>query len=303
MIPRAEAEPEALDDGAPTGARVPARRPVPAARPAFRPPSAYARPVLRIIDDRTGQPVQAAPARRGLTRVEAHPSGSGTADLRVLLVADLLTRALELGGTPVWSLATGGYRQPELRAAATALGMRPFEEGHGLAGGLGETQTVHVVAADGAMPERGVVVAVAPVLGTDSAARDLLVARGGDGAGGGPPDPHADPAVLRLVLLTTRRDAPVRVDPGGLDRAGRTLAHWRRAVALWARQPSRPIPEEVRGWLREAWEDNLDVTEVLDVLNRVAEAADVPDGARFETFAFADRLLGLDLVRDIGSYG
>ncbi|MFF4749784.1 hypothetical protein ACWD5R_03905 [Streptomyces sp. NPDC002514] len=256
--------------------------------------------MLRIIDARTGRPVHAAPARRGLTRVEAHASGSDTSDLRVLLVADLLSRALELGGTPVWSLLTGGHREAELRAAATALGIRPFEEGHGLAAGLGEAQVVHVVAADGALPTSGVVVGVAPALGTDSA-RKVPPAHGADEAGAAPPDRDAEPAVLRLALLATRRDAPVRVDPGALDRAGRTLAHWRRAVARWARQPSRPIPDEVRGRLRAAWEDNLDVTEVLNVLNTVAEVADVPDGARFETYAYADRLLGLDLVRDIGS--
>ncbi|MFE9613602.1 hypothetical protein [Streptomyces sp. NPDC006012] len=256
--------------------------------------------MLRIIDTRTGRPVHAAPARRGLTRVEAHASGSDTSDLRVLLVADLLTRALELGGTPVWSLLTGGQREAELRAAAATLGIRPFEEGHGLSGGLGEAQVVHVVAADEAMPASGVVVGVAPAVGTDSI-RKAPVARAADGSGTAPTDPHAEPAVLRLALLATRRDAPVRVDPGALDQAGRTLAHWRRAVARWARQPSRPIPDEVRGRLRAAWEDNLDVTEVLNVLNTVADAADVPDGARFETYAYADRLLGLDLVRDVGS--
>ncbi|NUR31224.1 MAG: hypothetical protein HOV83_36175, partial [Catenulispora sp.] len=55
--------------------------------------------MLRILDARTGEPVPAAPARRGLTRIEAHASGLDPTDLRVLLTADLLVRALELGGT------------------------------------------------------------------------------------------------------------------------------------------------------------------------------------------------------------
>ncbi|MFJ8599949.1 hypothetical protein ACIREM_14710 [Streptomyces shenzhenensis] len=243
--------------------------------------------MLRIIDARTGQPVVAAPARRGLTRVEAHAPGSDVSALRVLLVADVLVRALELGGTPVWTLLTGGRRQAELRAAATALGIRPFEEGRDLAAGLGEAQIVHVAGDSGVLPEGGVVVGVAPA-----------IRAAGPGAA---PDPLADPAVLRLALLATRRDTPVRIDADALDRAGRTLARWRRAVAHWARQPSRPVPDEVRGRLRAAWEDNLDVTEVLNVLDRVADAADLPDGARFEAYAHADRLLGLDLVRDLGS--
>ncbi|MER6526512.1 hypothetical protein [Streptomyces sp. NPDC001508] len=251
--------------------------------------------MLRIIDARTGRPVDAAPARRGLTRVEAHASGSDASALRVLLVADVLVRALELGGTPVWCLLTGGRRQADLRAAATALGIRPFEEGRDLAAGLGEAQIVHVVGDGGVMPEGGVVVGVAPAVRADPARAAAAV------TGAAFADPPADPAVLRLALLATRRDTPVRIDPDALDRAGRTLARWRRAVAHWARQPSRPIPDEVRARLRAAWEDNLDVTEVLKVLDGVAEAADLPDGARFETYAHADRLLGLDLVHDLGS--
>ncbi|MFG2628126.1 hypothetical protein [Streptomyces sp. NPDC048473] len=39
---------------------------------------------------------------------------------------------------------------------------------------------------------------------------------------------------------------------------------------------------------------------VLDLLLR-AEAADgMPEGARFETFASPDRMLGLELIREIG---
>lgn len=39
---------------------------------------------------------------------------------------------------------------------------------------------------------------------------------------------------------------------------------------------------------------------VLDVLVSVAKRADVPAGAKFETFAFLDRVLGLDLARQVG---
>ncbi|MDI1454100.1 hypothetical protein NHG22_09760, partial [Streptomyces sp. ATE26] len=68
-------------------------------------------------------------------------------------------------------------------------------------------------------------------------------------------------------------------------------------------RPSRPVPEEVRLRLRDAWEDDLDVPRALDVLRDVERAPDIPDGARFETYAYADRLLALDLARDIGSLG
>ncbi|MFF6986990.1 hypothetical protein [Streptomyces sp. NPDC010273] len=322
---------------------------------AYCPPPAYAQAVLRIIDVRTGEPVEAAPARRGLTRVQAHASGLDATALRVLLVSDLLVRALELGGTPVWSLLTGDRQQAELRAAAGALGIRPFEDGTDLGSGLGEAQVLHVMAASaetgGAglvseaagggpvseatgggpvsemteggpvseMTEGGpvseatervpvseategvpvseatagtpasettgrAVVAVAPVESPTAAAPDL-----------------SDPGALRLALLSQPRDLPIRLDEEALGEARRTLAQWRGAVADWARRPSRPVPDEVRVELRTAWEDDLNVPEVLRVLHRVETWPDLPDGARFETYAYADRLLGLELTRDIGS--
>ncbi|CAM5256301.1 Cysteinyl-tRNA synthetase OS=Streptomyces chartreusis OX=1969 GN=CP983_36810 PE=4 SV=1 [Streptomyces chartreusis] len=242
---------------------------------------AYARSVLRIIDARTGEPVDAAPARRGLTRIEAHPGGFDITALRVLLAADLLVRALELGGTPVWALLDAEREQAELRTGAAALGIRPFEDGRDAASGLGEAQVIHVVREGGAEPD-GVRVAVAP-------------------AHSEAPSGDADPAALRLALLARRRSMPVQLDAAALADAQDTLVRWRRAVAGWARQPSRPIPDEVRAELRTAWEDDLDLPGVLGVLRWVESAPDLPDGARFETYAYADRLLGLDLTHDLGA--
>ncbi len=249
--------------------------------PAHGRPSAYARPVLRIIDARTGEPVDAAPARRGLTRIEAHTRGFDSTALRVLLVADLLVRALELGGTPVWALLDEEGEPAQLRAGAAALGIRPFEESRDAASGLGEAQVLHVVAEGGPQPD-GVRVAVAPVHAET-------------------PPQEADPTALRLALLSSRRSVPVRLDAAALAEAQDTLARWRRAVATWARQPSRPIPDEVRTRLRGAWEDDLGIPAVLRVLTWVETEPDLPDGARFETYAYADRLLGLELTRDLGT--
>lgn len=244
------------------------------------PSSAYARHVLRIIDARTGEPVDAVPARRGLTRVEAHVPGYDGSALRVLLVADVLLRALELGGTPVWALLTADRDLAELHAGAADLGVRPFEDVADVGPAWGESQVIHVVGEGGATPD-GVRVGVAPV----------ETFRSVEGT---------DPAVVRLALLTPPRNTPARLDDDALGRAHETLVRWRRAVAAWARQPSRPVPDEVRGRLRTAWEDDLDVPEVLRVLEWVEES-ELPEGARFETYAYADRLLGLELTRDLGS--
>ncbi|CAM5670919.1 Cysteinyl-tRNA synthetase OS=Streptomyces violarus OX=67380 GN=FHS41_007994 PE=4 SV=1 [Streptomyces violarus] len=272
-----------------------------------------------------------------------HAPGSDATNLRVLLVADLLVRALEIGGTPVWALLTGGSRQAELRADAAALGIRPFEDSPDVSAGLGEAQVVHVAAAGGTAPD-GVRIAVAPVEaagpGTSGGERREAGTADDVSAEPGPPadkssepsppsgrpaeeDPRADkssasdrsngrpmgpgtlggvdPTVLRLALLTRHHNAPVRLEEAVLEEAGATLARWRGAVARWARRPSRPVPDEVRGRLREAWEDDLDVPRVLDELRRVENEPELPEGARFETYAYADRLLGLELTRDLGA--
>ncbi|OIJ85992.1 hypothetical protein BIV25_42400 [Streptomyces sp. MUSC 14] len=246
--------------------------------------------MLRILDDRTGEPVPAAPARRGLTRIEAYASGLDPTALRVVLTADLLVRALELGGTPVWTILTSPHQHAELRAAATALAIRPFEDGRDLASGLGASQAIHVTADPTATVGEGPVMRVAPVhWQTDGQGHPAL------------PALLEDPEAVRLALLSVPRGEPVRLDAAVLDAAAGRLAQWRRAVAGWARRPSRPVPEAVRGRLRSAWEDDLDLPGVLDVLRDVARDPDLPDGARFETFAYVDRLLALDLARDLGS--
>ncbi|MGW3208817.1 hypothetical protein [Streptomyces sp. NPDC001135] len=289
--------------------------------------------MLHILDARTGEPVPAAPARRGLTRIEAYASGLDPTALRVLLTADLLVRALELSGTPVWTILTAPHRHAELRTAATTLAIRPFEDGRDLASGLGEAQAIHVTSQGADVLGAGPVMLVAPVewQGEPAAGRapdpDPAGAPGGGAAASPAPSgaasvqgpapapartPHpaprpaladllAEPAALRLALLSVPRGATVRLDPAVLDEAAGWLARWRRAVAGWARQPSRPVPDEVRARLRSAWEDDLDLPGVLDVLRSVESAPDLPDGARFETYVYADRLLALDLARDLGS--
>ncbi|MEU1404452.1 hypothetical protein ABZ471_19125 [Streptomyces sp. NPDC005728] len=260
--------------------------------------------MLRILDARTGEPVSAAPARRGLTRIEAYAAGLDLTALRVLLTADVLVRALELGGTPVWTILTAPRRHAELRQAATTLAVRPFEDGRDLASGLGEAQVIHVVGADTeGIPGEGPLLAVAPAVWT-GAGPAVADRPGGSPDGPRPLDLPAlldDPTALRLALLSVPRNTTARLDADRLGEAARSLARWRQAVAGWARQPSRPVPDAVRARLRAAWEDDLDLPGVLDVLRDVGSAPGLPDGARFETYVYADRLLALDLARDLGS--
>lgn len=262
------------------------------------PRPAYAHLVLRITDARTGETVDAVRARRGLTRVEAHVEREDLSALRVLLVADVLARALELGGTPVVTVADP---PPGLRARADSLGIRRAE---GERGGAGPA--LHVLTPPAAkLPADTAATDTDPTDSTPSNAAQgpspLDTAPDGVRVEVAPVSGTADPELLRMILLATPRRQALDLAAADLDGARETLARWRAAVAGWATRPSKPVPEHVRQELRAAWEDDLDVPAVLAALRRVEHAEDMPDGARFETYAFADRLLGLELTRDIGA--
>lgn len=85
----------------------------------------------------------------------------------------------------------------------------------------------------------------------------------------------------------------------GLATADQTVRDWRRLVARWAEQPSRPIPAHLTEMIRSAFGD-LDTAAAIALLGGMADDDGVPDGAKFETFVYVDRLLGLDLPSDIG---
>ncbi|WEH19534.1 hypothetical protein [Streptomyces sp. VNUA24] len=237
--------------------------------------------MLRITDARTGEPAE---IRRALTRVHAHTPEDTPSALRVLLVADVLARALELGGSPVLFVADP---PAALRERADGLGVRRSETSGATRGGR---QVLHVaVSGEPADPrtDAGTAVEVGPVT------------EAGPVTGTG--EPAASGTALRLALLSPPRRTPVTLDTTAVREAEDTLGRWRGSVAAWAARPSRPVPEPVRQALREAWDDDLDVRAVLDVLRDVERDPDVPDGARFETYAYADRLLGLELTREIGA--
>lgn len=112
---------------------------------------------------------------------------------------------------------------------------------------------------------------------------DVLVR--GAALAGGPPYRLED----RLVWLAG----------GTTEEAGTELARWRGLVAGWAEEPSKPICAEVQQGLLGALEDDLDTATAVAVLRRSLEL-ELPPGCLFETWAWADRLLGLDLAADVG---
>ncbi len=84
-----------------------------------------------------------------------------------------------------------------------------------------------------------------------------------------------------------------------LARADEALRGWRQRVAEWAKSPSRPVPRHIAEPVQAAFGD-LDTVSVLSLLRGLALDADGAAGAKFEAFVYADRILGLDLARDIG---
>ena len=92
---------------------------------------------------------------------------------------------------------------------------------------------------------------------------------------------------------------PADLADGQLSEAADTVRHWRRQVAGWAELPSRPMAADVAAALRSAFDD-LDTVHALTLLRDLSLDTGTPAGAKFETFLYADRILGLDLPGEIG---
>jgi hypothetical protein len=261
--------------------------------------------VLRLLDARSGGYAEVRSGRPGLLRVSAHlrpetvePDWTG---VRVLLIADLLARAAELRGVQVLAAVVFPGEPPEepgyAERAAGLLGIHPPEARAGSAevsavpGGPADVHIAGPGSADDQL--RGVVTLAGAVR-----VRTAGSGEGGSGAAGAMPA-AGDPLAIRLALMSHPHDHAVDLDDGMLARASQTTERWRDQVAHWAESPSSPMPSHVRTALDAAFGD-LDTGRALQLLTGLALEAGVPDGARFETFAFADRVLGLELARQVG---
>ena len=109
-----------------------------------------------------------------------------------------------------------------------------------------------------------------------------------------------DPLALRLAFLSSRYRQQANLSWDTIAAADKTLIRWRAAVAAWAESPSAALAQTWADEVLAAFDDDLDTPRALQVLRRLEKADDVPAGAKFETFAWADRLLGLDLARTVG---
>jgi cysteinyl-tRNA synthetase len=113
-------------------------------------------------------------------------------------------------------------------------------------------------------------------------------------------DRGLDPLALRLAFLEHRYRQQMNLTWDTLNAADRTLRRWRGLVAEWACSPSKPMCAEVTSQIAAAFDDDLDTPAALRALRKLEKDPEIPPGAKFESFAHADQLLGLDLARDIG---
>jgi cysteinyl-tRNA synthetase len=109
-----------------------------------------------------------------------------------------------------------------------------------------------------------------------------------------------DPLALRLAFLSSRYRQQANLSWDAIAAADKTLLRWRQAVAGWAESPSEPLAAAYADEVLAAFEDDLDTPRALQAVRRLEKDAAVGDGAKFETFASLDALLGLDLTRLVG---
>jgi hypothetical protein len=291
---------------------------------------------MRLYDARTGQVTPVEPTRRLLLLSVAglEPSGPGLADLRALLTADLIRRLAEMRRHIV--LLTWQAEADPAPDGTAPDG--PAPDGPAADGPAADGPAADGTAADGTATGRTPANAVA--YGADCMALGLRppgeddprlgnpdVQVGGSAANGGVwirpggvrradasgPAGHepgagprladlglADPLALRLALLECPYREPAVLTGAGLAEAGRTLAGWRRQVADWATHPSQRMSAAHEERVTGAVADDLDGPAALAALRDLAAADDVTPGAKFETTAHLDQLLGLDLAREVG---
>lgn len=109
-----------------------------------------------------------------------------------------------------------------------------------------------------------------------------------------------DPLALRLAFLGRHYREQMDLSWREIEVADAALRRWRARVAAWACEPSAPMSRPHVKAVFAAAQDDLDTPGALAELREMEADTMVSPGAKFETFAYLDRLLGLDLARDVG---
>lgn len=112
-----------------------------------------------------------------------------------------------------------------------------------------------------------------------------------------------DPLALRLAFLEHHYRQPLDLAWDEVAEADAALRDWRHQVAVWALEPSKPMCAQYTAELTAAFDDDLDSPAALRSLRALASDGEIPPGSKFETAAWVDQLLGLDMVSQVGRVG
>jgi hypothetical protein len=247
--------------------------------------------VVHLFDAAQGFMAALLPTGKRTLRLRVHLACPGLVvgwdEVRALVVSDVLLRALEMEGVQVFpALAVPDLpplqiqRLDGLLACYGVHATEPDDDARA---------DVHVLtSAHRALPASGIALRVGPT--TVTALRPPLPKEATD----------YDATVRRCALLAASYREPLTVSEAGLLDAATALAGWRTWVAAWSRVPSAPLPPTIRDQARTLLGADLDTPGLLRLLSRVADDPGLSDGARFETFVWLDRVLGLELSRDLG---
>lgn len=221
--------------------------------------------MLQLPDADNTRATPVRPARPGVLTIWV----AGPAEPRPCLLADLVARVAErhhLRASVAW----------QAPADWMALNVHPAEITAG--------------------PPEPLDVAVAPAGGSAGSPAHLVR----PGTAGPVAVTGVDPLALRLALLQRPYRAGADITAGELQTADALLRDLREKVKHWALSPSRPMCAQYTGDFLDALDADLDTPAALRTLSALAADQAIPDGSKFETFAYADRLLGLDLAREVG---
>ena len=228
---------------------------------------------------------------------------TGLGQVRAYLAADILRRLSERSRLAPTLVDLRPDHADELRAVCAELNIHP--PGHTLT----DNDQLAGLFADGVRAplfDVGVRAEPAGPAVAGLARHWIAVASSADGTGGATARPlrerlelGEEPLSVRMTLMRHGYGEPL-VNGGDPSGAAKTLAEWRELVARWARSPSGPMSRRYAGAITGAVADGLDTAAALRELDALAGDPGEPDGVKFETFAAADLLLGLDLARDVG---
>jgi len=213
-------------------------------------------------------------------------------ELRIRLLADVLRRALkDLSGQRAVVLTNGSSRG---RGAAYASHLQ-IREPDGRSPPAGDS--------DGSSDPRNDIGLAAPEGSSLLSPGQLITVAGGSGSAilDAPFGDDVDAVAVRLALLRFAPATPADLTRARLHRAEQTLRRWRFKLAGWAEMP--PASSGEFDAIGRSLLGVLDTPAVLTVLHRLEIDHAVPSGTKYVTFARADHILGLDLLRIVhGKY-